>query len=87
MKTESVTTDLVPPDLIAEIQAIAEEEHRAPGELMRDAFERYKADRDWKKIFAYGEARAKALGLTEEDVPRLIAEYRREQRQKQQGRE
>jgi hypothetical protein len=82
MKSETTASaDLVPPDLIPEIRAIAEEEHRAPGELVREAFERYKADRDWQKIFAYGEARAKELGLTEEDVPRLIKEYRQEQRQ------
>lgn len=82
MKSETASpADLVPPDLVSEIQAAAEEEQRAPSALVREAIERYIADRDWQKIFAYGEERAKALGLTEEDVPRLIAEYRREQLQ------
>lgn len=73
---------LVPPILLPDIQAAAaEEEHRAPGEVVRKALERYMEDREWNKVFAYGESRAKALGLTEEDVPRLIAEYRQEKRQ------
>jgi hypothetical protein len=31
-------------------------------------------DQEWQKLFAYGENRARALGLTEADVPRLVAE-------------
>ena len=72
--------DFVPPDLAAAIQATAEAEHRAPGEVMREAYERYVDEQEWQKILAYGRERAKALGLTEEDVPRLIAEVRQERR-------
>ena len=82
MKSETATGDLMPLDLVPAIEAIAEEDHRPPRELVREALERYMDDREWQKIFAYGEERAKALGLTEADVPRLIAEYRREQRQR-----
>ena len=83
MKSETAASaELVPPDLIPEIQAVAEAEHRAPGELIRDAFNRYKRDEQaWQDLLAYGQERARALGLTEDDVPRLIAEYRQEQRQ------
>jgi hypothetical protein len=81
MKPGSDSTSLVPPSLLPEIRAAAEEEHREPGDVVREALERYMEDREWNKIFAYGEARAKALGLTEEDVHRLIAEYRQEKRQ------
>ena len=35
----------------------------------------------WRRTLAYGADRAKALGVTEADVPRLIAAYRQEQRQ------
>jgi hypothetical protein len=34
----------------------------------------------WQRTLAKGQARAKALGFTEADVPRLIAEFREEQR-------
>jgi hypothetical protein len=66
--------------MLPEIHAAAKEEHRAPGELVREALERYMEARAWRKIFTYGESRAKALGFTEDDVPRLIAESRREHR-------
>jgi hypothetical protein len=80
MKTERPTDTLVPPGLLAEVQAAAEEEHRAPGELVREAIERYMDDREWKKLLAYGQERARTLGLTASDVPRLIAEARQEKR-------
>jgi hypothetical protein len=81
MKSEIAPETLVPPGLLPEIQAAAEEEHREPGELVRDALERYLREKRWKKLFAYGEQRAKELGLTEADIPRLIAEVREEKRQ------
>jgi hypothetical protein len=66
-----------PPGLLAEVRAAAEEEHRAPGDLVREAIERYLREKRWQKVFAYGEQRAKELGLTEADIPRMIAEVRR----------
>jgi hypothetical protein len=71
----------VPADLAAEIQAVANEEHRRPLDVLRDAIESYRKERRWRRTLAYGADRAKALGLTEADVPRLIAEYRQEKRQ------
>jgi predicted DNA-binding protein len=71
----------IPLVLATKIQAAADEDHRTPGDLVREALEHYMEDREWRQIFAYGEARARALGLTEEDVPRLIAEYRQGKRQ------
>jgi len=76
----SANETLVPSAMLPEIHAAAEEEHRPPSELVREALEHYMEARAWKKIFAYGDARAKALGLTEQDVPRLISESRREHR-------
>ncbi len=71
----------IPPALLAEIQAQAEQEHRPAGDVLRDAVTRYVRDKRWQRTLAYGQERAKALGLTQEDVPRLIAEYRQEKRQ------
>jgi hypothetical protein len=71
----------IPPSLLAEIQAAADEEKRPAEEVLREAIERYLRNRRWQKIYAYGEERARALGLSEEDIPRLIEEYRQEQRQ------
>jgi hypothetical protein len=71
----------IPPALAAEIQAAADEEHRPALAVLRDAIEGYRKGQRWRRTLAYGAERAKALGVTEADVPRLIAAYRREQRQ------
>lgn len=81
MTTGDSDTLTLPPALAAEVRAAADEESRPVGEVLREAVERYLSGRRWQKIFTYGEERARELGLTEEDVPRLITEYRREQRQ------
>jgi hypothetical protein len=75
----------LPPALLAEIQAEADREHRPAAEVLRDVVEHGLEEVRWQRTLAYGRERAKALGLTEADVPRLIAESRAEQRQK--GRE
>jgi hypothetical protein len=70
----------IPPALAAEIQAAADEEHRPALDVLRDAVESYRKEQRWRRTLAYGAQRANALGLTEADVPRLIAEYRQEKR-------
>lgn len=52
--------------------------HRAP---LEEAAKQYLEDRSWMKLMGYGQERARALGITtEEDIDRLIAESRSEQR-------
>jgi len=72
----------IPAELLAQIRAEAAQEHRSAGEVLRDAVNRYVRERRWQRMLAKGQARAMALGLTEADVPRLIAEFREEQRQR-----
>ena len=71
-------TITIPPSLIAEIQAAADEEKRPAEEMLREAIEHYLENRRWQQLISYGQQRARELGLTEADVPRLIAELRRE---------
>jgi metal-responsive CopG/Arc/MetJ family transcriptional regulator len=73
-------TIAIPPALLEEIKAAADEEKRSSEDMLREAIERYLRNRNWRRIFAYGEERARVLGLSEEDIPRLIAEFRQEQR-------
>jgi predicted transcriptional regulator len=47
MKSATPSDTLVPSGLLPEIQAAAEEEHRAPGELVGEAVERYLSERRW----------------------------------------
>jgi hypothetical protein len=69
------------PSLLTEIQAAADEERRTVTELLREAVEHYLENRRWQRLIAFGQEQARSLGLTEADVPRLIAEYREEKRQ------
>jgi hypothetical protein len=61
MKSNTTSDTLVPSGLLPEIEAAAEEEHRAPGELVGEAIERYLRERRW---FRKDEVHTKiALGL------------------------
>jgi Arc/MetJ-type ribon-helix-helix transcriptional regulator len=82
MKTRDDSDSVkMPSSLLAEIQAAADEERRTTDDLVREAVERYLKDRRWQRLLSYGEQQARALGLTDADVPRLIEEYRQEHRQ------
>jgi len=70
----------LPEPLLAEIQSAAQAEHRSVDEVLTDAVKRYVEERSWAKLLRYGAERAKALGVQESDVERLIAESRAEQR-------
>jgi hypothetical protein len=52
-------------------------------EVLEDLIERGLEERRWQRSVAYGQARAKALGLIESDVHGLIADVRLERRQEQ----
>jgi hypothetical protein len=61
MKSDIARDTLVPSGLLSEIKAAADEEHRAPGELVGEAIERYLSERRW---FRKDEVHAKiAQGL------------------------
>jgi hypothetical protein len=80
MKSASASDTLVPPGLLPEILAAADEDHRDPGELVGEAIAIYLKNRRWRRLVERGQARARELGLTEADLPRLIAESRQEHR-------
>jgi hypothetical protein len=81
MASDQDTGLAIPPALAAEIQAAADEEHRPPLDVLREAIESYRKEQRWRRTLAYGVERGRVLGLTEADVRRLIAEYRQEKRQ------
>jgi hypothetical protein len=58
----------------------AQAEGKTADEFTREALTAYLAVRRLDRLQAYGQQRADELGLTEADVPRLIAETRRESR-------
>jgi len=68
-------------ELVKQLNDAARAQHKKPAELLEEAVKQYLEDRSWVKLMEYGRERAKALGITtEEDIDRLIAESRSEQR-------
>jgi hypothetical protein len=49
-------------------------------EVLTGAVKLYVEERSWAKLLSYGAERAKALGVQESDIDRLISESRTEQR-------
>lgn len=79
MRTTKLITISIFPELLEETEKVAKEENRTRSELIREALRRYIADREWRRVQRYGIRKAKMLRLQEEDVERLVDEYRREQ--------
>ena len=48
--------------------------------MLQDAVKNYAGQLSWAEFAGRNEKRALTMGLTEEDVPRLIEEYRNENR-------
>jgi len=66
----------LPEELLACIRSAAEAERRSVDAVLADAVQRYLEDRSWTTLLDYGAERAKALGIDESDIDRLIAESR-----------
>ena len=81
MKPESNTQVSIPPALVTELQAAADEEHRSAAEVVRDALESYLEARRWRLSADQELARARELGLPDDEVP-LTPEYRQAIREK-----
>lgn len=50
-------------------------------EILREALKQYiKSEKLWQKIYKIGEETAKELNIKEEDVERMIQEFRKEEK-------
>ncbi|HVZ11434.1 MAG TPA: ribbon-helix-helix domain-containing protein [Patescibacteria group bacterium] len=81
MQTQTLNISL-PKELVKKIDNVAATEYKNRSELIREATRIY-VDRveRWNDIFAAGEAMGKKMGIkSEEDINRLIKEYRSEKR-------
>jgi predicted transcriptional regulator len=69
-------------ELQAQIEQLAREQNRELVDVLEDAVRRYIASKRFERLAEKGEERARALGIREEDVPRLVEEVRRENRER-----
>jgi hypothetical protein len=65
-------------DQLAELEKLARAQDRSVSDVVSEAVDRYIKEKQWQGLKRYGRAKARELGLTEADVPRLIEESRQE---------
>ena len=81
MRTTKVISLSLPPELLREAERIAKKEGRTRSELFREALRRYILESRWEELKRYGAGKARRLGIREDEVERLIQEFRRERDQ------
>lgn len=81
MRTTKVLSITLPEPMLALAKERAKKENRTMSELVREALRRYEAVQAVRELQAYGLERARALGITQNDVDRLIHEEDNEVRQ------
>jgi CopG family transcriptional regulator/antitoxin EndoAI len=74
--TKTITLSL-PPEMADKIEELMKEEGRTRSELLREALRRYVEEQEWKKIYRYGERKAKEKGITEDQVEDIIDAHRK----------
>jgi hypothetical protein len=70
----------IPAALPSEAEQAANDDHISADDLVREALERSAIERRREEVFAYGKQQARKLGVTEEDVERIVHEFREENR-------
>jgi hypothetical protein len=74
--------ELLSSDLLHQVEGAARAQHREPSELLEDAVRHYLRSLRLKSFAKKAEQRARAKGIRQSDVPRLVAEVRRERRER-----
>ena len=69
--TKTITLSL-PPEMADKIEELMKEEGRTRSELLREALRRYAEEQEWKKIYRYGEMKARKKGITEDQIEDII---------------
>ncbi len=72
MRTARIISLSLPPEMEAEVQLVAKEEHRTISELLREAFRQYLSHRDLAAVRKVGSATAKKMKLKPADVNRIV---------------
>ena len=71
-KTKRTITLSLPVNLADKIDEMMKEEGRNRSELLREALKRYIEEKEWQKIYHYGEMKAREKEITEDQVEDII---------------
>jgi len=69
--TKTITLSL-PPEMVDKIEELMREEGRTRSELLREALRRYAEEQEMKRIYRYGEIKAREKGITEDRIEDMI---------------
>jgi hypothetical protein len=83
MEPEKTLHVSLPQVFVAQMEKTAEDATITLDELVRQAVQRYISNESWNGLYAYGEGQAYKLGIKEEDVDRIIHEFREEERDRE----
>lgn len=81
MRTTKAISITLPEPMLDSAKARAKKENRTMSELVREALRRYEASQWLAEMQRYGQERAAAVGVTEEDVDRVVHEVRSDRRE------
>ena len=76
MRTSRTLSITLPPDMLARAVEMAKREHRTMSELVREALRDYERKQRWDEMNAFGQAKARVLGLTQGDVESAVRAVR-----------
>jgi metal-responsive CopG/Arc/MetJ family transcriptional regulator len=72
--------ELLPEELLHQVEEAARAQNREPAELVTDAVRKYLDEQSWVKYVERNEAKTRKAGISEADVDRLLSEARSETR-------
>ena len=77
MRTAKVISISLSPDMMGEVQEVANNERRSVSEVIREAFRRYASEKALEAVRKEGKKLVKNRKLTPEDVVKIVREGRR----------
>lgn len=72
------SNSLLSEKLLSQVKQTARDQNREPAEVVEDAVRKYLEEQSWIGFVQRNERRARANGIGEDDIERLISEVRRE---------
>jgi len=80
MRTTKTISVSMPPSELKLAERLAKSTNRSLSGVVREGLKRLAADQYWQQVQAMARPKAETLGITEDDVDRLVREYRQEKR-------
>ena len=75
-RTTRTITFSLPIEMADWVEEVAKQEGRSRSALLREALSRYLEENEWRTLLRYGEQRTRDLKISQEEVSRLVEEYR-----------